>query len=267
MVEVLAKCAAASVKSIAGVRPEVLDTPGRAGAPGAADAIVASESRITRGEHLAGLAVEAAKKRVTDREAAAKVRAAQEAKENEAFLAARPLCKKDAVTCKKKCDAGGDESGAYCMLVGMEYTDKLLFDEAKVAFAKACGVGFTSACPFVAKSEAWKTALEAKKKAAFADAATIVDDVASKIFIANTSAGLGGAAAARVPMMRKVIAADISERYCPARTSAVEVLGAAEFNRLAAAHCKDDPPSAQGLSGAQVSLPGECRQVFASLCP
>jgi hypothetical protein len=232
-----------------------------------AESLIANEPKIARAEKLAALAEEAANKRVAEREVEAKAKAAREEKENDAFVAAEPVCDKDLPACKKLCDAGGEASGAYCVYIGLKAGKAFQFDDAKAAFSKACSVGFTTACPHVAEAEAYKVKFEAKKSALFAEAASIADDVASKIFIANTSAGLGGAAASRVPMMRKVIAADIRDRYCPAKQDAVKLTGDAEFSRRAAAHCKDDPPTAGGLAGKQVSLPGECRQVFASGCP
>ena len=67
--------------------------------------------------------------------------------------------------------------------------------------------------------------------------------------------------------MRVVIQASIAETYCPARKEALAVLSAAEFGKMAATHCKDEPPTGRGLSGSEVPLPNECRAVFASGCP
>jgi hypothetical protein len=67
--------------------------------------------------------------------------------------------------------------------------------------------------------------------------------------------------------MRTITAAIAPERYCPARRTFIEATSAAEFTRRATKHCKEEAPSAQGLSGANVTLTGECTQAYATSCP
>ena len=119
----------------------------------------------------------------------------------------------------------------------------------------------------IPKIEATKAGFGKKKESAFDEVARIADDIASKMFIATTATKIGGRAARAVPRMRLVIEASVKETYCPAKKEAMSVLATAEFSKMAAAHCKDEPPTAGGLSGSQVPLPNECRQVFASSCP
>lgn len=234
---------------------------------------------ISKAEELADLAMEAAKKRgaakkrtaerEAEQESASKTEAVQYEKDNAAFQVAQPICEKDFNLCKRKCDAEGQESGAYCAKLATILADKQKYDEAKAASEKACNVGFytSRSCPFVAKMEAAKAGLESKRNSAFSDVVSIADGIASKIFLANTVSSMGGRRASQVPRMRLVISADIKETYCPAQKAAFEILGVQEFNRRAAAHCKDQPPSAIGLRGSEVNLPNECRSVFASACP
>jgi hypothetical protein len=58
----------------------------------------------------------------------------------------------------------------------------------------------------------------------------------------------------------------INEEYCPSRREFIAQLGLDEFRKRAAAHCRDTPPTAQGLSGAQVPLPQQCTAVFGIAC-
>ena len=59
----------------------------------------------------------------------------------------------------------------------------------------------------------------------------------------------------------------IAQTYCPAKKAFIAQFSAAEFAKRAAAHCTGDPPMTEGLSGAQVPLPADCRDVFALSCP
>lgn len=58
----------------------------------------------------------------------------------------------------------------------------------------------------------------------------------------------------------------INDFYCPAKKEFVGNLGAAEFSKRAAAHCKDEPPMTSGLNGVEVKLTNECRAAFATVC-
>jgi len=59
----------------------------------------------------------------------------------------------------------------------------------------------------------------------------------------------------------------IVERYCPARQAFLGHSIAADFQTRSRAHCKDRPPQGTGLSGVQVTLTAQCRQVYFSPCP
>jgi len=59
----------------------------------------------------------------------------------------------------------------------------------------------------------------------------------------------------------------MGEAYCPAKKDFISQFSADEFRKRAAAHCQGDPPTDEGLSGAQVPLPQDCRDVFALSCP
>lgn len=72
---------------------------------------------------------------------------------------------------------------------------------------------------------------------------------------------------ANLQQVQAVNATTVTERYCPARRAFLRASSPAEFQRRAAAHCRDQPPTGQGLSGAQVTLTAECQQVYAIVCP
>jgi hypothetical protein len=73
---------------------------------------------------------------------------------------------------------------------------------------------------------------------------------------------------------RRRVAAMVQQGLCPAKKAFLSKAGAAEFNKRAAAHCKENPPSgsAQGryYAGAEtgeVALTAQCQRALASSCP
>lgn len=59
----------------------------------------------------------------------------------------------------------------------------------------------------------------------------------------------------------------VTEQYCPAKKAFVQQASITEFVKRSSAHCKDDPPTGSGLSGAQVTLDRQCSEVYATACP
>ena len=49
--------------------------------------------------------------------------------------------------------------------------------------------------------------------------------------------------------------------------SFIQQVSAAEFQRRATAHCRDETPIGQGLSGAQIKLMTQCQGVYSTGCP
>jgi hypothetical protein len=70
-----------------------------------------------------------------------------------------------------------------------------------------------------------------------------------------------------VETARRYLATTAVGQYCTARKDFIQRSSVQEFRKRATDHCKNDPPSAQGLSGAQVPLPDQCRAVYATGCP
>lgn len=239
--------------------------------------ILNREPLIKRMEMYATGAMERAKKR----SAQASASSGDDAGESPVDAAANkvaPECEKSLPACEKKCRAAKEDSGPYCLVaanIKVDATAKSPDPKELQAAADmmqiACNLKFgRSSCESAAKiRELIPKAAQAQGKAkasAFDEAAGIADDIAAKTYIMTTAAKLGGRAARQVPRMRLVIQEQTKEQFCPAKKTAIQAMGAAEFNKRAAAHCKDEPPTAGGLSGP-VTLPNECRAVFASACP
>jgi hypothetical protein len=66
--------------------------------------------------------------------------------------------------------------------------------------------------------------------------------------------------------MRSYRAGLARDSYCPAKKEFVDVVGAGEFQKRAAAHCKDEAPTDVGVGGVQIVLTNECRAAFAVGC-
>jgi len=69
-----------------------------------------------------------------------------------------------------------------------------------------------------------------------------------------------------VETARRYLATAAVGQYCTARKEFIQRSSVQEFRKRATEHCKNDPPSAQGLSGAQVPLPQQCAAVFGMSC-
>ncbi len=239
--------------------------------------ILNREPLIKRMEMYAGGAMERAKKRSAQVSASSGGDAEDDAVDT-AVNKVEPECERSLPACEKRCRAAKEDSGPYCfVLATIKLTaaakthDPKDLQLAADALQIACNLKFgKSSCETAAKTrELIPKAAQSQGKAkddAFTEAANIADDIAAKVFIANTAAKLGGRAARQVPRMRLVIQEQTKEQFCPAKKTAIQVMGAAEFNKRAAAHCKDEPPTVGGLSGP-VSLPNECRAVFGTVCP
>lgn len=239
--------------------------------------ILNSEPLIQRMEGYAEGAMQRARKRTGQNETGPKGDTEDSAL-NAAANRVAPECEKSLLICEKRCRAAKEESGPYCFVLATikmtavaQTHDPKDLQLAADALQIACNLKFgKSSCDDAARARVLvPKAVQAQEKAkddAFNEAASIADDIAAKTFIANTAAKLGSRAARQVPRMRLVIQEQTKEQFCPAKKAAITVMGTTEFNKRAAAHCKDEPPTAGGLSGP-VTLPNECRAVFASGCP
>jgi hypothetical protein len=60
---------------------------------------------------------------------------------------------------------------------------------------------------------------------------------------------------------------DHDRAVSPAEATFGQAAGVAKFTKRAARHCKDDPPTASELSGAEVVLNEQCAETSATACP
>jgi hypothetical protein len=68
-------------------------------------------------------------------------------------------------------------------------------------------------------------------------------------------------------ILPQIEARQITSDYCPAKKAFLSQFTVAQFKKAVADHCGGDPPTARGVSGADVPLPAECTAVFATPCP
>ena len=60
----------------------------------------------------------------------------------------------------------------------------------------------------------------------------------------------------------------VLEKFCPARGVREDGGGGrAEYTKSSAWHGKERPPTATGLTGAEVALTQQCSEVYATPCP
>ena len=95
------------------------------------------------------------------------------------------------------------------------------------------------------------------------------DDIAQKRYVdefvrANAMTVRNARALQRAAVF---VRGEIMETYCPARKAFVKNTSAAEFNKRAATHCKEEPPAGNGPGGESVTLTTQCKAAFATPCP
>lgn len=188
------------------------------------------------------------------------------AEENAALDPIRTECKAAPSACQSKCDGGN--APLYCVVRAEQLDGTANLPEAKTAASRACDKGIQTGCLLVQGIEAEQTEAKAKLDESWQNIEPIGDDIARKRFQAETFAKIAKPhQKADVAKMKSLTDAIVTDKFCPVRKTFVTLGGAAEFSKRAATHCKDQPPEASGLSGAQVALPDQCRAAFASGCP
>jgi hypothetical protein len=179
--------------------------------------------------------------------------------------AAKECDAQGAAYCNAKCDAG---EASYCEIVGLEEWkwDPPNFAAAKLLLARACDGGVHRACEELPQVDTDATRVPEK---AWEAVLAVGDRLAANRFTLATvlqarptAANMRDAGTARA-LEPKTIA----DEFCPTRAAFVRITSAAEFRRRAVARCRDTPPIAQGLTGAQVPLPQQCTGVYAISCP
>ncbi len=220
--------------------------------------VLALEENVKNAETLAQVALDEAKDLAAGR-------ASIEA-ERGAIEAAKAECTANAGTCKTRCDAG---DGSHCVARAEQLRKASKFVEAKAVVAKACEKKIHTACLLGDQIDDDIAATGAKNDALWSEVQEVADDLARKQHQIEMVSKLANTQRLQVSAqrMRTIGAAIVTEKYCPARKNFVAHAGLAAFQKRASAHCKDDPPSASGLSGAQITLTAKCQGSFATACP
>ncbi len=115
--------------------------------------IIQTEPSVARGVELAQLALQAAEKLASQREARrqAKIeeerqRVDHEVAEKAALEKAEAACAKDESGCKSKCNSNATDAGTYCLALGRRLFEKQAFDQASIAVTRSCTLGVKMAC-------------------------------------------------------------------------------------------------------------------------
>lgn len=226
---------------------------------------------ILGAEQDLGFADQLAEKAMTEAKTVADARAAEEQKiqaERAAVETAAAACDAAPTTCKPKCDAG---EAAYCFVfaASLQKGNPPKLTEAKTVMQKACTLGMQSGCKAVTLIDKDIQAAAARIDGLWSDVTEAGDDLARKRHqvavvsqIANNPRMIQS-----VRTMQTINAAIVVEKYCPAKKAFIQGVNAAEFQTRATKHCRDDAPTGQGLSGAEITLTADCNAVYATACP
>ncbi|MGH7296276.1 MAG: hypothetical protein ACRELB_15155, partial [Polyangiaceae bacterium] len=218
------------------------------------------------------LAEKAANKSMEEAQKVADARDAQQKQmdaEAQAISAATNDCAKSEPACKAKCDH--DNDGNYCLAWAVRLrnskTPKLTY--ARAYFQKACDAGNQHGCGSIAGVDQQIQNAAAQVEGLWGNVTDAGDDLAQKYHQVTMVTKMANTPRmqAAVQKMTVINQAIVTERYCPGKKAFIQGASAAEFQRRAVTHCKDQAPTGQGLSGAEVTLTAECQQVYATQCP
>jgi hypothetical protein len=221
--------------------------------------ILAASQDLALAESYAQQATDEAKKNAEARDAQKAVLDAEVSALNDA----RKICDQNQAACRTRCD----KEPMYCLAVAGVLWDtkprKLV--DAKTFTQRACDGKVQTACVFIAEIDreiqqvegAWRQVVE------------IGDDLVQKHFVAEKASKMSNGARMQrqLATVQAINQAIVVEKYCPTRKGFLQVASVAEFQKRAAAHCKDEAPTGQGLSGADVTLTNQCSAVYAIPCP
>jgi hypothetical protein len=183
-----------------------------------------------------------------------------------AITEAMTACDSNPSACKSKCDVDKAPNSCFAMAVRLRNARKVV--DARPYVVKACDGGVQNACVALPNIDKEIEQATAQVDGLWAEIVSAGDDLAQKYHQVSVAASLNTPRLRRaIPQMMTINRAIVSERYCPAKRAFLAVSNAADFQRRAVAHCRDQAPTATGLSGAEVSLTAECVQVYATGCP
>lgn len=170
--------------------------------------------------------------------------------------------------CKTRCDKG---EPLYCLAwaVQLHNAKPPKLQDARAAFQKSCDGGVLHACSAIGPLDRQIQEAAAQVESRWSDVTDVGDNLATK----NHQVAMYTRVATmphqrrQLEQMRTINQAIIAEQYCPAKKAFIQGTSSSEFAKRAAHHCKDQAPTGQGLSGAEVTLTTECTQVYATGCP
>jgi hypothetical protein len=172
-------------------------------------------------------------------------------------------------TCESKCNAG---DGPSCVVLAVKLWKSTppRLAEAKVTMQKGCDAGLQRACNGVVQIDGERQQAVAQVDGLWAGVTEVGDDLAQKYRLVSNVSKMAASSPhlqRDVQKMQVINQAIVVERYCPARKAFVQGVSLGEFQKRAVAHCRDQAPTGQGLSGVEVTLTAECQQVYATPCP
>lgn len=226
--------------------------------------IVALESHMTKAEGFAKKATEEAQNVVA-------ARAEQEKKmqdKAQSISDATIACGSNEPARRSRCDKG---EALFCLAWGVRLHNgkppKL--EEAKAFMQKACAANVQHACTAIQGIDQQIAETRSKGDDLWAEVQRVGDDLATKRFQADLLRQFPNTYRTQISVgrMATFVSALVKEQYCPSKKEFIANASAADFSRRAALHCKDDPPTASGISGVQVTLTQQCRDALATLCP
>jgi len=187
--------------------------------------------------------------------------------EKQALDDAAAACIADVASCQSECS--GNPGSLKCLVLAdmADTGDAKLTKRRDPVRAldlaqKACCAGNTRACSFADSIQQKTTSLWTALQAVGDRLASNRYTLAMVLQLRPTPRNQRDVDTAR-RMEPSIIAAE----YCPARAAFIEQVGLGEFQRRVAKHCKANPPTAQGPTGAQVPLPQQCAGIYATQCP
>lgn len=178
------------------------------------------------------------------------------------------LCNVKPALCESRCQSG---DGPACVAWGSRLwngpSPKLA--DARAAMSKGCDAGTETACSYLPQIDADIRAAQVKTDGLWDEVKRVGDDIAVKRFQVDFVRKYANSPHNRRGLINLTgfIEATVNEKYCPARRAFVANGGLSAFVKRATAHCKDEPPVGEGLSGAEVTLTAQCQTAFATPCP
>jgi hypothetical protein len=234
----------------------------RVGSESSLSAVLVIEPDLDLAEQLAAKAREVAEKNAAARDD----EQAKSTREAALLKTARTECDANPTGCKAKCSAGEQPS---CFAMGARLKEVKKSSEAKPFLASACSGSIQEACSMVADIE--KNAQERTEAidSSWSEVEEAADNVAVKRHQIQMVRQIGRTPrdAITASKMETITAAIVREKFCPAKKEFFAASNAAEFSRRANAHCANQPPTANGLSGSQITLTALCQASFAAGCP